>query len=75
MTELEQASTAFFKAILKTGAEILGHPEFMFKIDCSIGSKPEDFDRAKLIGMRVQEALDVAKEASKPVTIEGTSLQ
>ena len=75
MTDLEQASIDFFKAILKTGAEILGHPDFFFKIDATIGSKAEDAERAKMIGTRIQDALNVATEHAKPITIEGTTVQ
>jgi hypothetical protein len=75
MTNLEQASIDFFKAILKTGNEILGHPDFLFKIDCTIGSRPEDAERAKLIGARIQESLDIAKSVAKPLTIDGTTVQ
>jgi hypothetical protein len=75
MTELEQATINFFKAVLKTGNEILGHSEFQFKIDASIGTKPEDAERAKLIGSRIQDALDTAKRVATPITIEGTTLQ
>jgi hypothetical protein len=75
MTDLEQAATDLFKAVLKTGTEIMGHPDFMFKIDATIGSRPEDAERAKLIGMRIQEALNVAKRQATPLTIDGTTLQ
>jgi hypothetical protein len=75
MTELEQAAVAFFKAVLKTGRDILGHSEFAFKMDATIGTKPEDAERGKLIGARIQDALNIAKEQSKPVTIDGTTVQ
>jgi hypothetical protein len=75
MTELEQASINFFTAILKTGRDILGHDEFMFKLDAMVGSRPDDAERAKLIGARIQDALDVAKVHARPLTIEGTTVQ
>jgi hypothetical protein len=75
MTELEQASINYFRAILRTGTDILGHSDFMFKIDCTIGSKQEDAERAELIGVRIQKALDVAKQHAKPLTIEGVTVQ
>lgn len=74
-TELEQATTAFFKAILKIGSDVLGHPDFVFKIDATIGAKPEDAERAKLIGTRIQDALNVAKAAANPVMIDGVTVQ
>lgn len=75
MTELEQSATDFFKAVLKTGSDILGHPNFQFKIDATIGTKPEDREGGKLIGALIQDALNVAKTAATPLTIEGTTLQ
>lgn len=74
MTELEQAATDFFKAILKTGRTILKHPEFQFKIEATIGVKPVDAEAGQLIGQRIKEALDIAKERAMPITIEGVSL-
>jgi len=72
--DLEKASIAYFKAVLKTGREIFGHPEFMFTIDCKIGTRPEDVDQAKVLGARIQKALDIAKAAAAPKVIEGTTL-
>jgi hypothetical protein len=77
MTELERASVEFFKAVLKAGCDIIGHPDFLFKIDATISAKSDDADRAKLLGLRIQEAMNFAKEATTPsiITTERTSLQ
>jgi hypothetical protein len=75
MTELDQAAIDLFKAVLKTGRDILGHPEFNFKFDATIGTRAEDAAGGQLLGMRIQEALEIAKKAAAPVTIEGTSVQ
>jgi hypothetical protein len=75
MTELEQASVAFFKAVLKTGHDILGHSRFVFNLEASIGTPPEDAERSKLISSRIQEALTFASRHTKSVTIEGTTVQ
>lgn len=75
MTDLEQAAVDFFKAIQGTGAAILGHTEFVFKIDCTIGSRPEEAEHAKLISIHIQCALNVAKNSLQPLSIEGISLQ
>jgi len=75
MTELEQATIDFFKAVLKTGRDILGHTEFGFKVDAMISTKTEDAELGKMIGQRIQEALDIAKATATPIMIEGTSLQ
>lgn len=73
MTELEQAATDLFKAILKTGRSILGHTEFHFKIQTTIATKTEDAEGGKLIGASIQNAMDFARDAAKPVTVEGES--
>jgi hypothetical protein len=75
MTRLERISIAYFKEILSVGSKILGHPDFVFKIDIAVGSRPDDAERAKLIGARIQNALDVAKVQARPLTIEGTTVQ
>lgn len=75
MTELEQATVNYFKAVLKAGQDILGHPEFQFRIEAEIGTRPEDAERGKMIGARIQYALDIAKATVKPLTIDGTTVQ
>jgi hypothetical protein len=76
MTKLEMISIDYFKEILAIGREVLGHPDFVFKIDVTIGSKPKDSELAKIIGERIQDALDTAKSVARPeITIEGTTLQ
>lgn len=75
MTDLDQAAIDLFQAVLKTGRDILGHPEFNFKFDATIITKQEDAAAGQRIGLRIQEALNAAQKASAPVTIEGTSVQ
>lgn len=75
MTELEQAATDFFKAILNTGKAILKHPEFQFKIEATIGVRPDEAAGGQVLADRIKEALDVAKKHSVPLTIEGVSIR
>jgi hypothetical protein len=80
MTKLEQAAIDFFTAILETGTGILGHSQFMFKIDATISTKPEDAERAPLIGQRLQEAMNIANDLTKKameadLIVKGTTLQ
>ena len=62
MTELERASIDFYKAIMKTGRDILGHDEFAFKVETTIGTKAEDAERAQILGARIQDALKEGQE-------------
>jgi hypothetical protein len=40
-----------------------------------IAARTEDSDRAKILGARIQQALDVAKAVATPPQIEGVSVQ
>lgn len=75
MTDLEQATIAFFQAIRAAGKECLGHDRFGFKLDINTMAPPDDRDAALLFGAKLQEALTTASRVVQPVTIEGTSLQ
>ena len=75
LTELEKASVDFFKAVLSAGRQIIGSTEFQFRIDAMIAARTEDSDRAKILGARIQQALDVAKAVATPPQIEGVSVQ
>jgi hypothetical protein len=67
MTELEQAAVNFFAAVVATSKDVLGHTEFQFHIDARFGTKPQDAERAREIGGRIQQALNLANEAIKPL--------
>jgi hypothetical protein len=75
MTPLQLAFINVFKEIYATGREILDHPDFMFRIECTVGLRPDDAKHSNEINSRIMEALEIAKVAVKPVTIEGTTLQ
>lgn len=76
MTRLDQAATDFFREVMVTGGEVLGHMNFAFKFDALIGVNPQDAEHAKLINARIQRALDVAKASVTPnVPAAGVSVQ
>jgi len=75
MSALDDAFIAAFKEIYATGHEILGHTDFAFKIDATIGTRSRDEEGGKLIGARIQEALTAASRTVQPLTIEGVTLQ
>jgi hypothetical protein len=75
MTELDQAATDFFKAILETGYTVLGHMDFKIKIEVELGHRPEDRDAAHVVHAAIQHALDIANASARPVEIERTTLQ
>lgn len=75
MSALDDAFIAVFREIYATGQEILGHRDFAFKIDATIGTRPKEEEEGRLIGAKIQEALTTASQTVQPVTIEGTSLQ
>jgi hypothetical protein len=75
MTELDQAATDFFKAILETGSTVLGHTDFKIKIEVELGHRPGDRDRARLVQAAIQHALDITNASARPVEIERTTLQ
>lgn len=72
---LEIACIALFKAIMKTGQEVLNHSDFHFRIDCTLATRNEDAERVTVIHERLQKALDLAKTTVTPKTIDGTSVQ
>ena len=75
-TPLQLAFIKVFKEIYATGREILDHPDFAFRIECATGSKhPDDAEGLAKINDRILKALEIAKTAVLPLTIEGTTVQ
>jgi hypothetical protein len=86
---IDQAAINFFQAIFRLGAQIFGHPRFIFRVEVTIGSGQEDSENAKILNKVIQDSLTLANESIRPLmrdeqlthgslismSIEETSLQ
>jgi hypothetical protein len=60
--KLEDAAVQLFKAIMNNGIKCIGHNNFVFKVDITIGVGPGDLEGQKVLNANLQVALNAAQK-------------